>query len=857
MAREFVALFKSTGAEKVQGDFNKIGQSTTNLDKGLQKVDSSSVRTQRRMSELGVSVGGLGRTLAGLGIAKALGDAVMSAASFETSMRGVTQVLGEATATDISTWIEDQAGALNITQTAAANAARGLSVYGKQLQGTGVDVAAFTTDLIEVAGNLGAFNAADPGEVLDSMQAALRGEFDPLEKFGVALTAAKVSAEAVAEGLVPIGEEMSSQDKIIATYNLLMEDSAFAMGAVEGASETLPGQLANLRQEFGDMGTEVGSAVLPPLTLLVTTLGDLVKGFNKLPGPVKVALAALVGIIALRKTLGPAFTGLTEGLRNFRTEMGKTQGVAGKFKTGMGSLVGAFNPWTLAITGGLALLTLWIQKNHEAKAKADEWAHGINGVTGALNEQGKQLLVDDLVHWVDEMEQVGITSAQVAKAISSPQQFQELIGNLQEVAAAHSEIRTVATKGGAVQVTAYDDEGQAAQDLVEHLLGLNTQYTNGKRDAENYAQASDGVTTSTEDTSTALTDLKDKVKETSGTYRDLLDSFNAVNDAMVASQSTIYDYQGAIDDLAEALVKGKGSFSPDTEAGREDWDKLVALADTANGRIQDTLKRKGTQAAETVFQNARKTMLRMLTEAGVKGPQAWNLINDVLKKPHQVSVKLNDIDLARIRKRLAKLKEQKAEIKAGFEIPPGTPDFVAKSMESGLKKKLKPVQVQIDAALGKLGKPKEDLDKLANPKGKPRTAHVSAKVDPESLRTANTDLNEAAKRRDAYIYVHTVRLGEDPGSTAGPALSPSLFSPDPKGTLGVASRALVGPMVATGGSAGPAGSRSSRQAQEEAPVTRLGPRQTPVAVYLDGVEIAHRIEARRALAATTSVKRSA
>jgi len=37
----------------------------------------------------------------------------------------------------------------------------------------------------------------------------------------------------------------------------------------------------------------------------------------------------------------------------------------------------------------------------------------------------------------------------------------------------------------------------------------------------------------------------------------------------------------------------------------------------------------------------------------------------------------------------------------------------------------------------------------------------------------------------------------------------------------------------------------------------MAPKTTPVAVYLDGVEIAHRIEARRAVAATTSVVRSA
>lgn len=146
------------------------------------------------------------------------------------------------------------------------------------------------------------------------------------------------------------------------------------------------------------------------------------------------------------------------------------------------------------------------------------------------------------------------------------------------------------------------------------------------------------------------------------------------------------------------------------------------------------------------------------------------------------------------------------------------------------------------------------LDEAANPDGKSRKAGIDAKVDPDSVARANTQLDGIIKlRRTAHITVVydlpaplTV-----PGLTPGPQVGPAVPS-----TLRAAGPAMLAAPTLTGGAWTPTLGRPATNVAGPQ-VVRLAPKTTPVAVYLDGVEIAHRIEARRALAATTSVRRTA
>jgi len=362
------------------------------------------------------------------------------------------------------------------------------------------------------------------------------------------------------------------------------------------------------------------------------------------------------------------------------------------------------------------------------------------------------------------------------------------------------------------------------------------------------------------DQATKMDTLAQNVEDTADAYAALRDNFKAYNDATIEGRSHVFEYHAAVDDLAESLVKS-GTFSPDAEAGRTNWDNLVGFAEAASARVEDTWKTKGKGAAVALQASFRQTLHGMLTDAGVNSDQAWHLVDQVLKVPHKINVEIGEIDDAKLRKQLAGLRQQRADIKASFSLDLGhAAEFgTQKDVQRLLDQQsteLKPINAKIDAHLDNLKPQQEKLDEAANPDGDPRKAKIEAKVLPSSVAEANADLDGIIKlRRTAHIQVvydlpaPLNLFGLSVAPSAGPTAAPSslrgagpamLAAPSP-------SSAAWTPTLPGQAPAGPGGGQ----------LVRMAPKTTPVAVYLDGVEIAHRIEARRAVAATTSVVRSA
>jgi tape measure domain-containing protein len=345
--------------------------------------------------------------------------------------------------------------------------------------------------------------------------------------------------------------------------------------------------------------------------------------------------------------------------------------------------------------------------------------------------------------------------------------------------------------------------------------------------------ASDDAAAAAERQTDALQQLADRADDTAARYEDLKDSFTTVNSFMVDGLGAIYDYEGAIDNLAESLKDG-AQFAPDTEQGRTNWGNLVDLAESASARVQSVLETDGAKAAGALFESQRKAMARLLVDSGVKSQEAWQLVNQVLIKPHEMRIELAQQDQAKLEAQVARLREKKATIEAKLQIPPLSP--AAAEVQEGLKKRLKPIDAKIHAKTEKLDKVHKELSGAA----KTRNAKIKPVVDPESLHTSRTTLNALTATETKIIKVH---MQENPtGQTLDPASVGQMLGANNALRINVA----------------PAGTGGAQMGAQSAPVTHLAPRQTPVKVYIDGRAVADQIEmSSRRLYTQTSVRRSA
>jgi len=181
----------------VRGNLDKLTASTSSASKETSSFTSKAAAMATGLIAAQVSMQGLASIIGfysqSINAAKDLGE----------SQNAVNRVFGESSA-KIHKWGEDSANAYGLSERAFNQMATPL---GAMLKNSGVsidEVADRTITLTERAADMASVFNTDVTDALMSIQAALRGERDPIEKFGVSINEAAVKAKALSMGLAPV-----------------------------------------------------------------------------------------------------------------------------------------------------------------------------------------------------------------------------------------------------------------------------------------------------------------------------------------------------------------------------------------------------------------------------------------------------------------------------------------------------------------------------------------------------------------------------------------------------------------------------------------------------------------------------
>lgn len=184
--------------------------------------------------------------------------------------------------------------------------------------------------LTELGGDVASFNNADPTAVLEALRSGLTGQVRPLRQFGVFLTQDRIAAEALADGIAKsnvslakvreandslavararvtaanakygagsvqaIGAaralsaaerglaaaiggtppKLTAAQKALATYRIILRDTADAHGDAARTANTLEGQLRREHAIVGDLRESIGLKLTPIVIRYLTRLND-------------------------------------------------------------------------------------------------------------------------------------------------------------------------------------------------------------------------------------------------------------------------------------------------------------------------------------------------------------------------------------------------------------------------------------------------------------------------------------------------------------------------------------------------------------------------------------------------------
>lgn len=239
-----------------------------------------------------------------------LGSIIASAFAFERVFTGLKQTIGIASdlqeagtaisavfgssAAGIQEWAASAATSFGSSTVAALKAAQTFGVYGNAAGLAGDANQQFATGLVELGADLASFYNSTPEDAIEALGAGLRGEAEPLRRFGILLDDATLRATALRMGVYNGNGALTQQQRILAANTAIFEQATVAVGDFGRTQGGLANQQriaaamwTNISGKIGELflpaalaaSSALTSSLLPALESLVERVGPEVRSF--------------------------------------------------------------------------------------------------------------------------------------------------------------------------------------------------------------------------------------------------------------------------------------------------------------------------------------------------------------------------------------------------------------------------------------------------------------------------------------------------------------------------------------------------------------------------------------------------
>jgi hypothetical protein len=339
---------------------------TASVDKGVKSATDSVAKSTTGMASRvkgslgtvkGAFLGAFAGTavLGGLaGVVGGIRGAISAASDLGETTSKVGQIFGQSALPELQKFAAGAAAALGQSKQQALDAAATFGVFGKSAGLSGGELVGFSTKLTGLATDMASFSNTTPQEAIDALGAALRGESEPIRRYGVLLDEGSVQAEGLRLGLVKatgdtgkiaIAQQkamlaqkaynkavkehgadsdeaaranialqtataglkkategtippLSQQQKVLARQSLILAQTKDQQGDFARTSGGLANQQRKLTAQWNNAKTTLGGLLLPAATAVVKVFNGMFSVLGTLSGPFK----ALTGFVKENQT---------------------------------------------------------------------------------------------------------------------------------------------------------------------------------------------------------------------------------------------------------------------------------------------------------------------------------------------------------------------------------------------------------------------------------------------------------------------------------------------------------------------------------------------------------------------------
>lgn len=640
------------GAGKSLGDAASAGASTA-FAKSAPKISSTFKSVLAPVLTLGAAA-----AVSGF-VRKAVND--FSDLEDATGAAGV--VFGESMDKIIAKG-ETAAATLGMSKAQIIDAANTFGTLGKSAKLTGDDLADFSNEMTDVAGSLSSFKGGSPEEAILAVGAALRGESEPIRRYGILLDDATLRQRAMTMGIVDnIKTALNPQQRVLAAQAEILAQSGDAMGDFERTANSTANVQKTLAAESANLSAELGEKLAP----MIVEAQKAGIGFLRWTSDNAEALIPLVKLVGLAAAAVGTYVAAAKGLEAVRaakviiTDLGNAfQGMSTKARIATATAGAA----AVAITAATVVYGAFAKRNAEATAVVEAFTAALEASNGALDENVRKTAAK---HLMDQgafaaAEQLGISVRLVTDAaMGNADALDQVRRRLVDVRAAEAD---AIAAGGSMDLSLRDNEQSAG--ALETALGIvstglddaivkQRQMETATADAAKATEtqlstvavakvAYDEYTKAIQTTYSAQLKLAGSERAAEAAYdagkarvkewtAELTKKYEAeikadaaakgrkVTDEEVAKQAK----KRAKDEVAAAIASGK-ALDINTAAGRKNEEALYGIAEStlaAIGNMTDLEKANGTAADRA--DRGRKKFIELAKQFGVGADEAEDL----------------------------------------------------------------------------------------------------------------------------------------------------------------------------------------------------------------------------------------
>ena len=223
-----------------------------------------------------------------------------AASDLQQSIGAATSVFGDW-AIDVEQKAEQAAEAVGLSQNQYLELA---SVLGAQLKSFGLSSSEAydeMSNLVGIGADLAATFGGTTSEAVESLGSLLRGESDPIEKYGISINAAAIESEMAAQKMQGLTFATEGQAKVAAISALVQQQSAGALGAFGREADTAAGQMQRASATWENAKAQIGEALLPIVAQAAAKFSELARWAGENPEKfhaIAIAIIAATGAIA-------------------------------------------------------------------------------------------------------------------------------------------------------------------------------------------------------------------------------------------------------------------------------------------------------------------------------------------------------------------------------------------------------------------------------------------------------------------------------------------------------------------------------------------------------------------------------